>query len=71
MFHTYPVSDSIRIHALIPHFVGFLGMYWTNERRPLKLIILSSIDTCAFGMYTDLNGAIIVSSIGRILYSLS
>ena len=70
-FQIYPFSESANAQAFIPHFVGFLGMYWIQLSRPLKPMIDSSIDMSRDGTYADWNAVTTSSRKGQTLYRQS
>ena len=49
-FQTYPLEESARTHAFIPHFCDFLGMYWRKARCPLNPTMLSSMERFSPGL---------------------
>ena len=51
----YPLLLSPSTHTFIPHLMGFIGIYCLREKRPVNLIIASSMATSLCGEYTDLN----------------
>ena len=51
--YIYPVWESARTNAFMPHFLGFFGMYCMKLSLPLKAIMLSSIHTSFESVYCE------------------
>ena len=65
----YPLLLSARTKAFIPHFVGFLGIYWIKCSLPLKPIMDSSTAISRPSLYADLKLSSKGSMNGLSLYS--